>query len=68
MTLTTYRRRVLIAEQLAFTRAIVLCEGVASRRDRTLTRGALECAAMLTHIRDKVSRDSGLLREMGRKP
>jgi len=63
---TQYRKDLLLTEQAALTQAIMACEGVAARKDRTMTRGALECATILTLVRDRASEISGLRKEMGR--
>ena len=62
--MTKERKRILLVEQMALTRAIQLCEDVAARKDR-LTRGAKECAALLQRVRDQRSEASGLRQAMG---
>jgi hypothetical protein len=63
--LSAYRKRLLLTEQLALTQAIMICEGVMKRKDRTLTRGARACADEIQRIRDKSSEDTGLRKSMG---
>jgi hypothetical protein len=59
------RRTVLFARQLAFTEALVACEGLAmryrSRRQRARALVAEECARIITEHRDTESRKHGLM-------
>jgi hypothetical protein len=63
--LTPYRKLFLLTEQLALTQAIMICEGIVRRKDRSLTRGAQHCADMIQAIRDKSAEETGLRKIMG---